>query len=98
MEKYLPTYKGGEEGVIVNTSSVLGIDVEECLPYYCATKHALVGLGRAMGTNYHYERSKVKILTICPGITMTNLLRVDPSKNIRHFSPLKGMLRYKKQK
>lgn len=98
MDKYLPLYKSGDEGVVINTASILGIDFDDSIPYYCATKHAVVAIGRSLGSEFHYSRSNVRVLTLCPGVTMTNLLRVDPSRTIEHTSQFSKMVRYKKQK
>ncbi|KAJ8961527.1 hypothetical protein NQ318_014778, partial [Aromia moschata] len=46
IDKYLPKYSLGKEGVIVNVSSILGLDVMETLPTYTAAKHGIVGLGK----------------------------------------------------
>lgn len=97
MERYLPIYKSGDEAVVINTASILGIDFDDSIPYYTATKHAVVGLGRSLGTEFHYERTKVRVLTICPGVTMTSFLRINPTKSIEHVSQFSKMIRYKKQ-
>ncbi|KAF5288180.1 hypothetical protein FQA39_LY03948 [Lamprigera yunnana] len=73
-EKYLPKYKSGEEGVIVNISSLAGIFPVSYAPVYSATKHGMIGLGRSLGTTTHYTRTKVRVLTICPGYTCTPIL------------------------
>lgn len=74
MEEYLPKYKSGDEGVIVNISSVLGLSGVSFLPVYIATKHAIIGLAKGLGTQQQYESTKVRVLTICPGATATPLL------------------------
>ncbi|GJQ72772.1 hypothetical protein Trydic_g1423 [Trypoxylus dichotomus] len=71
--KYMPKYKSGTEGVVVNIASTFGIQPGYSLPVYTATKHAVVGIGRAFGNNYYYNRYKVRILTMCPGYTPTSL-------------------------
>ncbi|XP_046629100.1 uncharacterized protein LOC124309478 [Neodiprion virginianus] len=66
--------KGGKGGVIVNTSSIYGLDPEPWLPVYVATKHGVVGLSRSFGSPYHYEKTGVRVMTICPSFTNTRLL------------------------
>lgn len=73
MYRYMPKYKSGDEGIVVNMSSIFGLQPGYTLPAYCTSKFAVVGIGRTFGTNYYYNRYKVKILTICPGYTPTPL-------------------------
>lgn len=73
MQKYLPKYKSGEEGLIVNTASTCGFHVLQIAPVYCATKHGLIGLGKALGGDEFYKRYKVRVVTICPGLVDTPL-------------------------
>ncbi|KAF5303912.1 hypothetical protein FQA39_LY01697 [Lamprigera yunnana] len=75
IQNYIHKYKSGVEGVIVNLSSILGIDVAESTPIYSATKHAVTGLTRSFGTQLHYELSNVRIFAVCPGYTDTPLLK-----------------------
>ncbi|KAK9732212.1 short chain dehydrogenase [Popillia japonica] len=74
MEEYFPKYKSGKEAVIVNISSVAGLQGVSVLPFYVATKHAVIGLSRSLGTPDQYESSKTRVVTICPGATNTPLL------------------------
>ncbi|KAK4876638.1 hypothetical protein RN001_009144 [Aquatica leii] len=66
---YLPIYKTGSEGLIVNFSSVTGIDPTANCPVSVATKFAVLGLGRSFGSKLQYERHNVKVITICSGFT-----------------------------
>ncbi|XP_018571421.1 15-hydroxyprostaglandin dehydrogenase [NAD(+)]-like [Anoplophora glabripennis] len=68
-DKYFPSYKSGDEGIIINVSSVTGFKVVENMPVYCATKHGVIGLGKALGA----QNSKTKVITICPGLVSTSL-------------------------
>lgn len=43
------------------------------LPIYTATKFAVFGMSKAFGASQHYERTKVRVLIMCPGVTDTNL-------------------------
>ncbi|XP_063906759.1 15-hydroxyprostaglandin dehydrogenase [NAD(+)]-like [Zophobas morio] len=71
MQKYLPKYKSGEEGLIINTASICGLHSFQINPVYCATKHGLIGLGKALGGDEFYKKYKVRVLTICPGLMNT---------------------------
>ncbi|KAF5288173.1 hypothetical protein FQA39_LY03941 [Lamprigera yunnana] len=70
-EEYLPKYKTEEECVIINVSSVVGIRVFAYTPVYSATKYGVIGLTRSFGSKFHYERSKIKVMAVCPGYTET---------------------------
>ncbi|XP_063906748.1 15-hydroxyprostaglandin dehydrogenase [NAD(+)]-like isoform X2 [Zophobas morio] len=56
MKKYLPKYKSGDEGLIVNTASTCGFHTFQVAPIYCTTKHGLVGLGKALGGEEFYKK------------------------------------------
>lgn len=82
----------------MNTSSILGLDVDDCIPIYSSLKSAIVGFGRGMGTKHHYENNKVKIITVCPGITMTKILRTEKFHKIKHHELYNGLIKkYKSQ-
>lgn len=46
---HMSTLSGGKGGVILNTSSVLGIDSMYSSPAYVASKHGVLGLMRSLG-------------------------------------------------
>ncbi len=56
-------------GNIVNVSSVAGLEGEVYSAGYCAAKHALVGLTRALAVEFTRERLRVNV--ICPGGMLT---------------------------
>ncbi|CAL1676226.1 unnamed protein product [Lasius platythorax] len=60
---------GGKGGVIVNISSIAGLRAVSQLPVYSATKHAVVSFSRSFAQPYHYDRTNVKIIVLCPGLT-----------------------------
>ncbi|XP_046752277.1 15-hydroxyprostaglandin dehydrogenase [NAD(+)]-like [Diprion similis] len=72
--KYMGKDKNGKGGTIVNVSSVLGLMPIEIFPIYTGTKHAVVGLTRSFARPYHYDRTGVRMLTVCPGAANTQLL------------------------
>ncbi|KAK9708316.1 short chain dehydrogenase [Popillia japonica] len=74
MENYLPKYKTYDDPVVVNISSLYGLDPSICSPKYTATKYAVLGLGRSLSDKTHFEPTGVKILTICPGLTETAIV------------------------
>ncbi|KAK5639743.1 hypothetical protein RI129_010554 [Pyrocoelia pectoralis] len=69
--KYMSKIKGGRGGIIVNASSIVGVNHYYSAPVYSATKSFIIALSRAMGTSIYYEHTGVKVMAICPGITST---------------------------
>lgn len=56
-------------GNIVNVSSVAGVEGEVYSSGYCAAKHGIVGLTRALAVEYSAE--KVRVNVVCPGGMLT---------------------------
>ncbi|SEH74560.1 NAD(P)-dependent dehydrogenase, short-chain alcohol dehydrogenase family [Mycolicibacterium rutilum] len=52
-------------GNIVNVASIAGVEGEVYSAGYCAAKHGLIGLTRALAVEYTKE--KVRVNAICPG-------------------------------
>ncbi|KAF2899978.1 hypothetical protein ILUMI_06208 [Ignelater luminosus] len=74
IDSYLPKYKKGEEGIVVNISSIVGVMPLGVCPVYSTTKHGIVALSRCFGQEQHYQRSKVKVIAVCPGHMATPML------------------------
>ncbi|GLV39842.1 Photoreceptor dehydrogenase [Carabus blaptoides fortunei] len=66
---------GGKGGAIVNVASVLGLAPLGGAPAYTATKHGVIGYTRAMAMPYHYNKSGVRVMAMCPGVTDTHLIK-----------------------
>ena len=56
-------------GNIVNVASVAGLEGEVYSAGYCAAKHGLVGLTRAMAVEF--TREQVRVNVVCPGGMLT---------------------------
>ncbi|XP_043677570.1 uncharacterized protein LOC122633601 [Vespula pensylvanica] len=63
---------GGKGGVVLNVSSIAGLCALPKLPVYSTTKHAVVNFSRSFAQPYHYQRTKVRIIVLCPGLTEAN--------------------------
>ncbi|KDR14911.1 15-hydroxyprostaglandin dehydrogenase [NAD(+)]-like [Zootermopsis nevadensis] len=72
--QYMGKDKGGKGGIVVNIASILGLAAIAGCPVYTATKHAVVGITRSLGLPYHFDRTGVRVVAICPGVTDTNLI------------------------
>ncbi|KAG0726144.1 15-hydroxyprostaglandin dehydrogenase [NAD(+)] [Chionoecetes opilio] len=68
------TNKGGAGGVVVNIASIVGLKANPFGPVYSATKHAIVGLTRSLGSDFHLKVSGVKVQALCPSLVKTELL------------------------
>ena len=53
------------DGNIVNVASIAGVEGEAYSAGYCAAKHGLVGLTRALAVEFTKERLRVNV--VCPG-------------------------------
>lgn len=62
---------GGKGGVVVNVASVSGLKALPNAPIYSSTKHAVISFSRSFAQPYHYQRTAVKIIVLCPGMTNT---------------------------
>ncbi|XP_045602215.1 15-hydroxyprostaglandin dehydrogenase [NAD(+)] isoform X2 [Procambarus clarkii] len=76
--------KSGAGGVVVNISSITGLKAAPLGPVYASTKHAIVGLTRSLGSEFHLKYSGVKVQALCPSLVKTDLL-TNSMKNA--FSP-----------
>lgn len=82
MDKYLPKYKQFEEALIVNISSVAGIQGFGFMPVYCGTKSAILAMVKSWGIPEFYAETKVRVIGICPGPTVTPLLTEILPRNL----------------
>jgi len=60
-------------GRVINISSIAGREGTALLAAYCAAKHGVVGLTRALAEEL--RAAKVSVNAICPGSVDTNMLR-----------------------
>ncbi|KAK5639745.1 hypothetical protein RI129_010556 [Pyrocoelia pectoralis] len=72
--KYMSKANGGNGGVIINTSGIYGIDPVFLSPANSATRNFVNTLGRTLGHPLYYSYNCVRIITLCPGHTDTELL------------------------
>lgn len=72
-QDYLAKYKSSEEGLILNTASVAGLVKPLYFQSaYNTSKTAIIHYGRCIGHPENHKNTKVKVITICPGITITS--------------------------
>jgi NAD(P)-dependent dehydrogenase (short-subunit alcohol dehydrogenase family) len=99
MKYVLPVMVEQKGGVILNTSSTVGINAIPGLPAYSASKAAVVQLSKAAAIEYAYHRIRVNV--ICPAVVDTPLVRhliaqtPDPEGALVGFelmNPMPGMI------
>jgi 3-oxoacyl-[acyl-carrier protein] reductase len=69
----LPGMRARKQGAIVNIASLAGRNGFAGGTAYCASKHAVLGFGRAL--MMEVRKDNVRVITICPGSVDTPLIR-----------------------
>ncbi|KAF7281806.1 hypothetical protein GWI33_004240 [Rhynchophorus ferrugineus] len=82
LEEFIPKYRSKAEGVIINVSSIRGVQPSGDRPVYAATKFAIHGMSLAWGEQNHYQRTNVKVIAVCPGSTATPLIANPKNTNL----------------
>nr|XP_031831101.1 peroxisomal hydratase-dehydrogenase-epimerase-like [Nomia melanderi] len=78
--KYMSKDNLGHGGTLVNVSQHIDIKSTAQLPVYTATKHAIIGLSQSLADAYQYEKTGIRVITLCPGLTETALTVDSPNK------------------
>ncbi|XP_002030763.2 alcohol dehydrogenase 1 [Drosophila sechellia] len=73
--EYMDKSNGGRGGLIVNISSVAGLQPTPLMAIYSTSKTGVTTFTRAMASPIHYAHSGVGFITICPGFTNTGILK-----------------------
>ncbi|XP_030755035.1 15-hydroxyprostaglandin dehydrogenase [NAD(+)]-like [Sitophilus oryzae] len=72
--QYMGKNHGGCGGTIVNTASIVGLQPFVGAPVYTGTKHFIIGFTRSMGTDFFYRLTGIRFLSVCPGLTKTQIV------------------------
>lgn len=58
---------GGRGGIVVNISSVMGVDHMYSIPAYTASKHGVIGLTRCFGVGFYLKKKHLlyKMFLVC---------------------------------
>lgn len=61
---------GGQGGTIINICSIYGLAPFSVAPCYAGTEHFWIGFTRSYGLAYHFGKTGVKVMALCPGLTL----------------------------
>ncbi|EDW76909.1 uncharacterized protein Dwil_GK14485 [Drosophila willistoni] len=87
--EYMSKPKGGQGGLIVNISSVAGLQPTPLMAIYSAAKTGVTTFTRAMANPFYFSHSGVGFITICPGFTNTALLDdIDNKTTFTYRTPM----------
>merc|ERR1711881_325865 len=73
-----PAAEDGSRGVIINVSSIAGIEGQKGQLAYASSKGAVIGMTLPMARDL--ARYGIRVMTICPGIMGTPLMNAAPKK------------------
>lgn len=76
------------KGSIVNISSVVGTYGNIGQANYAATKGAVVSLGKTWAKEFAMKGADVRVNTIAPGYTMTDILKTVPKDLLEKFAKM----------
>lgn len=71
--EYMRKDKGGKGGTIINVSSIYGYRITAHIPYYHGSKFAVLGFSKSIGHEYNFNRTGVRVVAFCPGLTKSNM-------------------------
>ncbi|XP_050346102.1 15-hydroxyprostaglandin dehydrogenase [NAD(+)]-like isoform X2 [Nymphalis io] len=67
--------KGGRGGTIINVSSIYSYRITAHVPFYHASKYAVLGFSKSIGHETNFKKWGVRVVTLCPGITRTSMAK-----------------------
>jgi NAD(P)-dependent dehydrogenase (short-subunit alcohol dehydrogenase family) len=79
-----PLVASGQEGHVVNTASIAGLQVTPFMGPYTATKHAVVALSESLAKELELVKANVGVSVVCPGFVKT---RISQSERNRPAAP-----------
>ena len=72
---FLPSMMKEQSGTIINIASIAGKQGFATGSIYCASKHAVMGLSRAL--MLEVRQSNIRVCVICPGSVATDFFRAE---------------------
>lgn len=77
---YMGKHKNGKGGTIVNIASMAAFIPFQICPVYSSSKYAVLGF--SLSLEKFYDKTGVRILTMCPKYTGTQIMQVTETDNI----------------
>ncbi|XP_064553732.1 fat body protein 2 [Drosophila montana] len=71
---YMDKTQMGLGGMVVNMSSVYGLEPAPAFAVYAAAKHGVIGFTRSMGDKHIYQKTGIMFMAMCPGLTNTEMM------------------------
>ncbi|SPP85882.1 fat body protein 2 [Drosophila guanche] len=71
---YMDKTQMGMGGMVINLSSVYGLEPAPTFAVYAAAKHGVLGFTRSMGDKVIYQKTGVMFMAMCPGLTSTEMM------------------------
>ncbi|KAK9892181.1 hypothetical protein WA026_018986 [Henosepilachna vigintioctopunctata] len=79
--KYMRRNRTG--GTIINIGSISAYDTHYAEPLYVGSKIFVSGFSKSMGHDYFFKQTGVKVMAMCPGVTMTPMVTdVDEASSV----------------
>ena len=82
----LPYMKKNKFGDIAITSSISGHQAIHWEPIYSASKHAIQSFAHGLRTQI--SKYNIRVISIAPGMVMTELWKLDPKKNRKYIKKM----------
>ncbi|KAH8302697.1 hypothetical protein KR044_009668, partial [Drosophila immigrans] len=82
--RYMDKSKSGQGGMVVNISSVAGIEPTSLMSVYSASKHGVTAFTRCLAGPF-FESTGVSFVTVCPGMTETSMIDDMQNRTIYKF-------------
>lgn len=71
---FMDKTKMGMGGMVMNMSSVYGLEPAPAFAVYAAAKHGVIGFTRSMADKHIYQKTGVMFMAMCPGLTNTEMM------------------------
>ncbi len=75
-----PLVASGQEGHVVNTASIAGLQVTPFMGPYTAAKHAVVALSESLAKELALVKANVGVSVVCPGFVKTRIAQSERNR------------------
>ncbi|XP_078000976.1 15-hydroxyprostaglandin dehydrogenase [NAD(+)]-like [Glandiceps talaboti] len=82
--KYMGTQNGGKGGVVINSSSIVGLMPRQYAPVYTASKHGVLGFTRAVAFEPAIQDNGIRVVAICPMAVETTFMPLGMEHGTRY--------------